>query len=61
MKRKLRKRSPAGFSYRGFTIETLNALARELSVIEELVDNEITVAMVLKSPSEGEPPARASQ
>lgn len=61
MKRRMGKESPAGFSHRGLTVEGLDALARELSAIEDLLDDEISVAMGLKPPEDGQPARRPEE
>lgn len=61
MKRKMGKESPAGFSLHGFTIENLNALGRELSALEDLLDEEISVAMGLKLPSAEATPGQPTE
>ncbi|MBN8423090.1 hypothetical protein JF531_00965 [Microbacterium esteraromaticum] len=58
MKRRMGRDAPAGFSYNGLTVESLDALARELSAIEDLLDDEISVAMGLRPPPEDGRPAR---
>ncbi|WP_448720715.1 hypothetical protein [Microbacterium natoriense] len=62
MKRRMGKEAPAGFSHRGLTVEDLDALARELSAIEDLLDDEISVAMGLRPrPEDGRPARRLEE